>query len=91
MAFVNPLRQGFLDEDTSPSLECQQCHMRMPVIGRGDDDTVDVFVVQQSSKLLGCGGPLVLGLLKFGIDFVENRLVNIAEGRDLRSPFFDGA
>jgi len=37
------------------------------MIRRGDDDAINVFVVQQPSKFLGCSGRFVLGFLEVGL------------------------
>ena len=56
----------------------------MPVVGRGNDEAIDVFVVQQSLELFGSPGCLALSFFEIRVDLLEDVLVNIAESLDVR-------
>ena len=59
--FKPVVRAGFFDIDIFASLACPYAHERMPVVGRGDRDRVNIFVLEQ---LADVGVALRLGLAK---------------------------
>ena len=77
------LCQRFFDIDIFPRLAGQDSNPRVPVIGRCNDDAIDVFVVQQSLELFGRPGCLALGFFEIRVDLVEDVLVNITKSFDL--------
>ena len=61
----------------------------VPVIGHGNDDAVDVFIVEHRAIVLGGRDRFPLELGKFRSALIEHGLINIAERLDLR-PARDG-
>src|SRR5271157_1709446 len=90
LSVLNGLRQRFFDINILPCLARQDSNPRVPVVGRGNEDSVDVFVVQHPLELLGSPRRLALGLFQFRVDLVENRLVDVAKGLEL-GPMRDSA
>ena len=83
LAFVDGLRKRLFDVNVFPRLAGQEGDVGVPMIGGGDNDALDILVVQQVPELLGCAGRLALRFFQVRIDLVEDRLVEIAEGLDL--------
>ena len=75
---VQVVRQRLLDVDVLPRRAGVDGDRRVPVVGRGDQDGVEVLAVEQF-LVVGRGERLRVGDLLAG---VEVRLVDVADGRD---------
>ena len=53
---------GFFDVDVLAGVEGHHGHGRVPVVGRGDDDGVDGFIVEEAAEIL-----ISFGLLSSGV------------------------
>ena len=83
LSIVDRLRQRLFDVDIFPRLARQDSDPRVPVVGGGDEDGVDVLVVEHPLELFGGSGRLALSLLEFRVDLVQNRPVNVAKSFEL--------
>ena len=87
-AFKRIVRTRLLYVDVFAGLASPNAHKRMPMIGCGDGDCVDIFIFKQLANIdvsLGLGES---ELLHVADPLVQNTLVDIAECSNFRSGNF---
>jgi len=83
LPFPPIVRAGFFDVDVLTGLAAPNGHQRMPVIGSGDGDGVNRFVVEELANVsvgFGLGEALFLDLLQ---SLIEYGGIDVAERGDL--------
>src|SRR5580704_9429890 len=84
-AFKGVVRAGFFDVDVLAGLAGPDSHERVPVIGSGNGDGVDVFVFEELANV-DVGFRLGQAhLFDFGDALTGDVFVNVADGNDFRS------
>lgn len=76
---------GLFDVDVLAGLQPVDGHGRVPVVGRGDGDGVDIFLVEDATEVFVCRGRAAHGLLRVGGEFREGVAVDVADVSDMRS------
>jgi len=82
-AFVEDVRERFLDVDVLALGQGRQCDRSVPVVGRGDDDCIDAGIAEHVFELLRLA-------CRSGLEVADDRLlgadlgrVNVAEPREV--------
>src|SRR6202162_5893144 len=70
-----------------PGLKTGDGHRRVPVIGRGDGDGVDIFLLENFAEVFFGYGGFTHFVLNAGREFVEDVAIDIANVRDAGSAF----
>ena len=76
-------RGGLLDVDVLARLAAEDRHQRVPVIGRGGEDRVDVLAIEHAAEVLVALGGLARELLDHRDGVLVPRLEAVADGGDL--------
>jgi len=79
------MRAGFFDVDIFAGLAGPDGHERVPVIGSGDGDGVDVFVFEEPANIDVRFGLRQAHLLDFGDALAGDIFVDVADGDDFCS------
>lgn len=81
-AFFYGVADGFFQKNMRPGLQCLNGGQGMPMVGRGDNDNVGLFLAQAFAKI-GIGlGLVVTPFVHLGAGMCQLVLVHIAQGRN---------
>jgi hypothetical protein len=75
------MRKRFLDINVFAGLAGPDCCQRVPMIGQGEHDGVDGFIVKDAAQVCMCCDLFTAIFERLGLPF-EERLVDIAQGND---------
>ena len=85
LALPDGLRKRFFDIDVFASLAGRNHDEDVPVVRCGNDDPVNLLVVQHSTEISDCARLPVLSFLDLGANLFEDFAVDIANGFDFSS------
>ena len=82
LAFARVVAGGLFDVDVLAGLEPEHGHGRVPVVGRGDGDGVDLSGLESVAKIAFGSGRVAERLPSFRGEFGQDRGIDVADIRD---------
>ncbi len=79
LALAGVLAGGFFDIHVLAGLEAEHGHGRMPVVGRGHGDSVDLFGFEDAAEIAFALGRIAKHLLRFGGKFGQDVGVHVTD------------